>query len=83
MDPTGQIELIKEVAAVVGGELYLNYSGRGMYGAKCVGIVCANPQLAIEEALARGLRGSARDHMGQDFIVDWPNIQQSCPGQEP
>ena len=83
MDPTGPIELIKEVAAVVGGELYLNYSGRGMYGAKCVGIVCANPQLAIEEALARGLRGSHQDHMGQDFIVDWPNLQQPSPAQEP
>ena len=83
MDPARQIELLNEVAEAVGGELYPDYSGRGMYGAKCVGIVCADPTEVIELAAARGLRGSCRDSMGKDFIVYWPDIQSPLPGQEP
>lgn len=85
MDPSRQIELLNEVAEAVGGELYPRYSGRGMYGAKCVGIVCADPTAAIEEAAARGLRGSRWDSMGKDFIVYWPDIPSppAGPVQEP
>lgn len=76
MDQSEEIRIIEEVAAAIGGELYENYSGRGMYGAKCLGIECAHPQAAIEEAAARGLRGSCQDNMGKDYIVYWPHIQR-------
>ncbi len=76
MDLSEQISIIGQTAEAIGGEIYENYSGRGMYGAKCLGIVCADPQAAIEEAAARGLRGSSRDNMGKDFIVYWPGINR-------
>ena len=71
-----QIRIIEEVSATIGGTLYEDYSGRGMFGATCLGIVCADPQAAIEEAAARGLRGSSHDNMGKDFIVYWPAVQR-------
>jgi hypothetical protein len=76
MTAAEQVQIIEEVAANIGGELYENYSGRGMYGAKCLGIECDDPVRAIEEAAARGLRGSCQDHLGKDYIVYWPHIRR-------
>ena len=74
MDHSEKIIIIEEVADAVGGELYRDYSGRGMFGAKCLGIVHADPRAVIEEAAARGLRGASQDSMGRDFIVYWPGV---------
>lgn len=71
-----QIRIIEETAAAIGGTLFEDYSGRGMFGATCLGITCADPQAAIEEAAARGLRGSSQDSLGRDFIVYWPHIRR-------
>ena len=76
MSLSEQIRIIEEVAVALGGRLHEDYSGRWMFGATCLGIVCADPQAAIEEAAARGLRDSSHDHMGKDYIVYWPHIKR-------
>ena len=58
-----------------GWEFRSNYSGRGMYGETCVGVVCPSASECIEEASLRGIRGASVDNMGRDFIVYWPNIK--------
>ena len=51
------------------------YSGRGMYGKNCVGIVTSNPVEVIELAAQVGITGAKMDSMGMDTIVYWPKIQ--------
>lgn len=70
-----KIEIIKEVANVVSGDFEDNYSGRGMYGAECVGITCDDPDYCIEEAASRGIRNAKTDNMGRQYIVYWPSIR--------
>lgn len=53
--------------------LQLGYSGRGMYGAKCDGIVGSDFIDIIETAAANGLTGAKYDNMGHDYIVYWPH----------
>lgn len=79
MNTQEQIEIIEAVAIAVGGELVEGYSGRGMFGAKCLGIICESAQAVIEEAAARGLRSSSQDNMGKDFIVYWPHLRRPAP----
>lgn len=55
--------------------LYENYSGRSMYGKKCVGITTNNPTMIIEQAAQFGILGAKLDSMGKDSIVYWPKIE--------
>ena len=71
-DPVG---VINEIAETVNGEVRTNYSGRGMFGATCYGIVCANTLYCIEEAASRGIKGARTDNMGKQYIVYWPHIK--------
>ena len=68
------IEKIESVAKDAGWEVRRDYSGRGMFGKTCVGIVCRRPIMAIEFAAERGIRGARIDDMGLDSIVYWPAI---------
>ena len=68
--------VIAEIAHAVGGKVEARYSGRGMFGDTCVGIVCRDPLRTIEEAAARGLRGAHQDQMGLDHIVYWPHLRR-------
>lgn len=55
-------------------EIRVGYSGRGMYGAKCMGIVCSSEKATcvVEEAAYLGLFGARYDSMGLHTIVYWP-----------
>jgi len=75
MDRDEAIEVIEEVANFVGGDVRTGYSGRGMFGNTCYGIVCDNVMTCIEEAAARGLRGAKTDSMGRQSIVYWPKVK--------
>ena len=70
-----KLEIIEAVAAKVAGTVRRNYSGRGMYGKTCVGIVCESPVTAVKSAQSRGLSGALTDNMGRDYIVYWPTVQ--------
>lgn len=75
MTRINQIKAIERAAANVGGTVRNDYSGRGMFGARCYGIDCDNAARAIEEAAALGVRGAKVDNMGMGWIVYWPSIQ--------
>lgn len=70
-----EIEIIRDVATHLGGEVREHYSGKQMYGLTCPGIVCASFQDCVEEAASRGLRGAVVDHMGLQYIVYWPKLR--------
>jgi hypothetical protein len=67
-------EIIEEVAEIIGGSVRYAYSGRGMYDATCLGIICDSSQDCIEEAESLGLGGAVVDSMGKQFIVYWPKV---------
>lgn len=69
-------KILKELADDVGGRLCSDYSGRGMFGRECVGIVTDSPMHVIEKAAARGVRGFRTDNMGLDTIVYWPSVKK-------
>jgi hypothetical protein len=78
-DPYATLEKIAEQL----GDLYPDYSGRFMYGARCVGIVTSNPMKVIEEASANGIRGALTDNMGKDTIVYWPHVKAPVQDAKP
>lgn len=84
----------RDLAYSVGMEpddaLYLNYSGRGMYGRECFGIVGTVSDLVgfVTEAVRRGAVGDetvagfvqyiedvSTDNMGLDMIFYWQDVQ--------
>lgn len=79
-------EYIKLFCEEQGYEFYPNYSGRGMFGKRCVGIVCGNVcRCMIELCAYLQLKGVVievnnftsvcYDNMGKDMIVYFPNIE--------
>ncbi len=79
------INVIEALADDLGGTVRYGYSGRGMYGKECVGIVIPYPSEWIEIINERSedlfsddvwyeLESYSMDNMGLDYIVYWPNI---------
>lgn len=77
-----QIEAIKETAAVTGGKVDTEYSGRSMYGKTCYAVSGSDDDVIVEEAASRGLRGARRDQLGRGYIVYWPSISQPNQSDE-
>lgn len=75
-------EKLRQVAENVDGSVYPDYSGRGMYGATCVGIVLedstvADLALAIKDAGADEIltrEGRSSDNMGLRTIIYWTGV---------
>ena len=65
-------QILDEVAAEVDGRVRETYSGRGMYGRECFGIVCTDTSTCIEAAAVHGITGAKTDNMGLQYIVYWP-----------
>lgn len=66
------------------GFVHENYSGRGMYGARCLGIVVGNMNEAFKFFIIAGMvldvddvrelaENARTDNMGYDMIVYFPN----------
>ena len=86
---TISLELLEEIAQEVEGSFRADYSGRGMYGDSCVGIVAHNllelgaviSRLVEDEELREELiSNSNTDSMGYDTIVYWTRV--TCPDAE-
>lgn len=71
-----KIEKIHEAAQKCGGEVWDNYSGRGMYGATCYGIDCDSEADLLMAIGAVGLPKPKLDSMGLGIIAYWPAIKQ-------
>ena len=58
--------------------VYHDYSGRGMFGRTCLGVVGSMQDL---DTLLSEIKGSAnglkKDNMGLDYIYYWPEIEGS------
>lgn len=64
-----------------------DYSGRGMYGETCIGIVCAPSEYtgfiasyaiaALDDVDCGWLNRVASDNMGRSMIYYWPGVQFS------
>jgi hypothetical protein len=74
MTITTKIETLQRVAENNGWRFRQHYSGRGMYGASCVGIAGDNATDIIEAAAAAGITGARHDSLGLGVIVYWPRI---------
>jgi hypothetical protein len=75
------IEIAKEIAESCCAT-WRSYSGRGMYGRQCFGIVTDNGLSFVQELAytcgEEGLRMPERinsDSMGLDMIVYWPGVE--------
>lgn len=72
----GLKEKIVEKAAELGLDTRNNYSGRGMFGRTCLGVVGSMQDL---DTLLSEVKGSAKglrkDSMGLDYIYYWPDIE--------
>ncbi len=72
------VRILKEVAERFDTEFQSNYSGRGMYGKECVGVICSDP---MSLCLVLGREGfdvdltPRMDNMGRDMIVYFPDLQ--------
>ena len=71
-----KIRAIAEKHADEGWTFYARYSGRGMFGDTCPGIVCPGYDVQKVEAAARkiGVRNPSVDGMGLDRIVYWSSV---------
>ena len=67
--------LMFHIACQFGGTVREGYSGRGMYGEQCWGIVHDNAYEVIEVAALHGLTGAQVDSMGLSSIVYWPRLR--------
>ena len=69
------LNILNEAADILGGEVYKGYSGRGMFGQKCYGIVCDDPLACVETVAMQGITGANYDNMALQYIVYWPTIR--------
>ena len=67
---------LQQIADEVDGELRVSYSGCGMYGKTCLGIVCEDPDTVKKMANEEKITGACQDSMGLDYIVYWPKIKE-------
>lgn len=69
---------LKEIADNLNGEVRADYSGRGMYGKTCAGIVISQQELPhLRTVIAESELYDfpmQRDSMGYDIIVYWPSV---------
>lgn len=75
----------QELADEIGGEVYENYSGRGMFGRKCLGITVDNDcrslfSLGREVEIRQVEFGDMMnnvvvDSLGRNYIIYFPSIE--------
>ncbi len=75
--PTAIAEILDAAIETLEASVRSGYSGRGMYGETCWGIVCdrydveAIRNMGIDVGIGRG----EIDNMGRDAIVYWPDLK--------
>lgn len=75
MATDAQLKAIDALIDEFDGQLYENYSGRGMYGANCYGMTFDADQDDVSvRARELGLKGARFDSMGLGGIIYWPSI---------
>ncbi len=72
---TKAIDVINKISDEVDGHVREDYSGRGMFGEHCLGIVCGNANECLEVAGSKGIKRGRIDNMGRNMIVYWPHLK--------
>lgn len=67
-------QILTEIAEELGGKVRETYSGRGMFGATCMGITCDSAETCKKMASKRGIQGASVDSMGLHYIVYWRSL---------
>lgn len=75
-------DVLAKIAKQVDGTVRSDYSGRFMFGARCYGIETPDLVACIMEAGRHGLPKPNQDAMGLDYIVYWPEFDESAVQQE-
>lgn len=83
MTQAEKIDILRDICYDVEGSFRNDYSGRGMCGRECVGIVSENAGLVVDRAAEAGITGSRQDQMGRRSIVYWPCLSITKPVCEP
>lgn len=73
----------------IDGEIYEDYSGRGMFGKSCLGITVENLEKSLfklgKESLNydfyQELEWFRTDNMGRSYIIYFPKIQKAVDGE--
>jgi len=78
------IDIIEDIAWNLNAEIRSDYSGRGMYGKTCYGIVLEDDLVndAIGMAAVKGLPGAKTDSMGLKTILYWPHVISEHKNEE-
>lgn len=82
-----QFNEFSNLAWDIGGEVYENYSGRGMFGKNCLGITVENLEhglfrlgRAIGEEdfsfMVKEVENFRTDNLGRDYIIYFPKLQK-------
>lgn len=86
---TEEYRMLQEIVegSFVDGSLRASYSGRGMYGDGCFGVICDSPAEAMgrivfelcvnfqrEDLAEELLDGMQTDSMGRGAILYWPGV---------
>lgn len=69
-------EKIEKLVKETNGKLTTTYSGRGMFGKRCVGVTVSDLTNALMIAGKVGLPKPNWDNMGLDMIIYWPSIER-------
>ncbi len=85
-----QLDDFSSLAWDIGGEIYEDYSGRGMFGKTCMGITVDELEnslfrLGKESAdyeFSKELENFRTDNMGKGSIIYFPQIQNVLDGGE-
>jgi len=59
------------------GEVYEGYSGRGMYGQRCLGFDTDDPDPVRERVIRAGFSGGSQDRLGMGYILYWPAVRSN------
>lgn len=86
-----QLDDFNNLAWDISGEVYEDYSGRGMFGKSCMGITVENVEKAIfllgkwaaenETGFTSELERFQTDSMGRSSIIYFPKIQKQIDGE--
>ena len=76
------INFLEAFCAEYDYKLVLDYSGRGMYGATCIGITCNNTLTMVQRLMQYAMQCNyplnlpepCSDNMGLGYIVYWPML---------
>tara|TARA_B110001454_G_scaffold96476_1_gene91348 strand:- start:32 stop:289 length:258 start_codon:yes stop_codon:yes gene_type:complete len=75
-----EYEAIENAAASVNGRIYADYSGRGMFGDNCIGVVLKDESdlfrfsAYLDDALVERLGSPELDALGLAVIAYWPRF---------